>query len=173
MLVSENITRSLPLISLILSFLASVTMAQYGTAPRLDRQPLQIYSSGRTDEETSNTSPSSGTTTSPTSPFSNNLHGIGKSEGDEEQCPGPEKTDPVKENTKSGKEKRKRSRVTPEQLVHLENYFEMDRSPTAARRKDISEILGMQERQTQIWFQNRCVPIFAINLIHRDSNPNT
>ncbi|KAI0297283.1 hypothetical protein B0F90DRAFT_920085 [Multifurca ochricompacta] len=31
----------------------------------------------------------------------------------------------------------------------------MDRSPTAARRREISELLGMQERQTQIWFQNR------------------
>lgn len=53
------------------------------------------------------------------------------------------------------KEKRKRSRVTPEQLVHLERFFSVDRSPTAARRKEISELLGMQERQTQIWFQNR------------------
>ncbi|KAH9958550.1 hypothetical protein BC827DRAFT_553262 [Russula dissimulans] len=53
------------------------------------------------------------------------------------------------------KEKRKRSRVTPDQLVHLERFFSMDRSPTAARRREISELLGMQERQTQIWFQNR------------------
>ena len=51
--------------------------------------------------------------------------------------------------------KRKRSRVTPEQLAHLERFFAADRSPTAARRKEISELLGMQERQTQIWFQNR------------------
>ena len=51
--------------------------------------------------------------------------------------------------------KRKRSRVTPEQLVHLERIFAQDRSPTAAKRKEISELLGMQERQTQIWFQNR------------------
>jgi regulatory protein PHO2 len=64
-------------------------------------------------------------------------------------------------NTGSGRsmgterEKRKRSRVTPDQLVHLERYFSMDRSPTAARRREISELLGMQERQTQIWFQNR------------------
>lgn len=58
------------------------------------------------------------------------------------------------------KEKRKRSRVTPEQLVHLERFFAMDRSPTAARRKEISESLGMQERQTQIWFQNRYVRLF-------------
>ena len=55
------------------------------------------------------------------------------------------------------REKRKRSRVTPEQLAHLERLFAVDRSPTAARRKEISEMLGMQERQTQIWFQNRCV----------------
>ncbi|TDL25460.1 hypothetical protein BD410DRAFT_886653 [Rickenella mellea] len=54
-----------------------------------------------------------------------------------------------------GKEKRKRSRVTPEQLAHLERFFAADRSPTAIRRREISDILGMQERQTQIWFQNR------------------
>ncbi|KAH8117738.1 hypothetical protein DFH11DRAFT_855113 [Phellopilus nigrolimitatus] len=53
------------------------------------------------------------------------------------------------------REKRKRSRVTPEQLTHLERFFAADRSPTAARRREISELLGMQERQTQIWFQNR------------------
>lgn len=56
------------------------------------------------------------------------------------------------------REKRKRSRVTPEQLAHLERIFAVDKSPTAAKRKEISEMLGMQERQTQIWFQNRCVP---------------
>ncbi|KDQ15814.1 hypothetical protein BOTBODRAFT_273374 [Botryobasidium botryosum FD-172 SS1] len=51
--------------------------------------------------------------------------------------------------------KRKRSRVNPDQLTQLERIFAVDRSPTAARRKEISELLGMQERQTQIWFQNR------------------
>ena len=61
----------------------------------------------------------------------------------------------TKSSSSDLKEKRKRSRVTPEQLVHLERYFAMDRSPTAGRRKEISESLGMQERQTQIWFQNR------------------
>lgn len=55
------------------------------------------------------------------------------------------------------KEKRKRSRVTPEQLVQLERLFLLDRSPPAARRREISDHLGMHERQTQIWFQNRCV----------------
>ncbi|KAH9941363.1 hypothetical protein B0H21DRAFT_697043 [Amylocystis lapponica] len=53
------------------------------------------------------------------------------------------------------REKRRRSRVTPEQLLHLEQYFATDRSPTGARRKEIGDLLGMHERQTQIWFQNR------------------
>ncbi|TFY51989.1 hypothetical protein EVJ58_g10264 [Rhodofomes roseus] len=53
------------------------------------------------------------------------------------------------------REKRKRSRVTPEQLTQLESFFVANRSPTAARRKEISDMLGMTERQTQIWFQNR------------------
>jgi len=52
-------------------------------------------------------------------------------------------------------QKRKRSRVTPDQLSYLERMFSVDRSPTAAKRKEISETLGMNERQTQIWFQNR------------------
>ncbi|KAG8970547.1 hypothetical protein FRC03_006676 [Tulasnella sp. 419] len=51
--------------------------------------------------------------------------------------------------------KRKRSRVTPEQLSYLERVFAIDPSPGAVRRKEISELLGMGERQTQIWFQNR------------------
>ncbi|KAJ4479947.1 hypothetical protein J3R30DRAFT_2558457 [Lentinula aciculospora] len=58
-------------------------------------------------------------------------------------------------SSRRAREKRKRSRVTPEQLIHLERYFSVDRSPTAARRREISDLLGMQERQTQIWFQNR------------------
>lgn len=68
---------------------------------------------------------------------------------------------------KADKEKRKRSRVTPEQLVHLERFFSIDRSPTAARRKEISDTLGMQERQTQIWFQNR-----SVSASLRDPAPN-
>lgn len=56
---------------------------------------------------------------------------------------------------KNRPEKRKRSRVTPEQLVELEKEFAINRTPTGAQRKAISDRLGMQERQTQIWFQNR------------------
>ncbi|CAE6412311.1 unnamed protein product [Rhizoctonia solani] len=86
-------------------------------------------------------------------------------EADDEQKPssiGPQRVrsatlgSPTTSTTaRANLQKRKRSRVTPEQLAHLERVFATDRSPTAARRKEISEQLGMQERQTQIWFQNR------------------
>lgn len=51
--------------------------------------------------------------------------------------------------------KRKRGRVNPTQLAYLERAYTADRSLDAARRKEISQKLGMDERQTQIWFQNR------------------
>jgi hypothetical protein len=51
--------------------------------------------------------------------------------------------------------KRKRSRVNPEQFVELEREFAINRTPTSSQRKAIAERLGMNERQTQIWFQNR------------------
>ncbi|KAI0714401.1 hypothetical protein C8T65DRAFT_738653 [Cerioporus squamosus] len=56
---------------------------------------------------------------------------------------------------RAAKQRRKRSRVNPEQLLKLEEFFAADNSPTSARRKDIAQQLGMDERQTQIWFQNR------------------
>lgn len=88
--------------------------------------------------------------------FPQGLVSEGDSPHDEDKSSGQRSS-----SAKSDKEKKKRTRVTPEQLVHLERYFAMDRNPTAARRKDISELLGMQERQTQIWFQNRYVTFFA------------
>ncbi|KAI0636183.1 hypothetical protein C8Q77DRAFT_1155895 [Trametes polyzona] len=54
-----------------------------------------------------------------------------------------------------GKQRRKRSRTTPEQLAKLEEYFAADQSPTSSRRREIARELGLDERQTQIWFQNR------------------
>ncbi|CAE6431853.1 unnamed protein product [Rhizoctonia solani] len=94
-------------------------------------------------------------------------------EADDEQKPssiGPQRVrsatlgSPTTSTTaRANLQKRKRSRVTPEQLAHLERVFATDRSPTAARRKEISEQLGMQERQTQIWFQNRYNPPLFIS----------
>ena len=81
-----------------------------------------------------------------------------------EPASGPQRSRPASViSGREEKEKRKRSRVTPEQLVHLERFFAVDRSPTAARRKEISDLLGMQERQTQIWFQNRSAPTSICN----------
>jgi hypothetical protein len=51
--------------------------------------------------------------------------------------------------------KRKRSRVSAQQLAFLERVFAKERSPTAIKRKELAEQLGMNERQTQVWFQNR------------------
>ena len=46
--------------------------------------------------------------------------------------------------------KRKRSLVMLVQLAHLEHVFAKDRSPTAVKRKELAEVLGMNERQTQV-----------------------
>jgi len=71
--------------------------------------------------------------------------------------------------------KRKRGRVNPAQLAYLERAYTADRSLDATRRKEISQKLGMDERQTQIWFQNRRAK--AKLLAHRakegGGDPNT
>ena len=60
---------------------------------------------------------------------------------------------------KDDRERRKRNRVTPEQLVQLETAFSKDRSPTSTERRELSNRIGMAERAVQIWFQNRSVNI--------------
>jgi hypothetical protein len=60
---------------------------------------------------------------------------------------------------KDDRERRKRNRVTPEQLVQLETAFSKDRSPTSTERRELSTRIGMAERAVQIWFQNRSVNI--------------
>lgn len=61
--------------------------------------------------------------------------------------------------SKEDRERRKRNRVTPEQLVQLETAFSKDRSPTSTERRELSNRIGMAERAVQIWFQNRSVNI--------------
>ncbi|KJA23018.1 hypothetical protein HYPSUDRAFT_612848 [Hypholoma sublateritium FD-334 SS-4] len=123
-------------------------MAQHDMFTPYSRASLGVDSMGsQTDDESSNPSPAAD---SPRNPFPKNTGIDGKLQDRNASPSGlPDAA------AKPEKEKRKRSRVTPEQLVHLERFFVIDRSPTAARRRDISELLGMQERQTQIWFQNR------------------
>lgn len=53
--------------------------------------------------------------------------------------------------------KKKRSRITKEQLVHLERFFAADSNPTTARRREISLQIEIPERQVRVWFQNRYI----------------
>lgn len=130
-----------------------------------ERKPhgvFQTESSASSPDSSANLSP---ITTSLSREDSTPLTPDGDFDATREPTFGPQRTvscTKSKGDKESDKEKRKRSRVTPEQLVHLERFFSIDRSPTAIRRKEISELLGMQERQTQIWFQNRSVAAFAL-----------
>ncbi|KAF5359643.1 hypothetical protein D9756_003181 [Leucocoprinus leucothites] len=51
--------------------------------------------------------------------------------------------------------KKKRGRLTKEQLAQLERLFAVDCSPTVVRRREIALQVGCPERQIQVWFQNR------------------
>lgn len=111
------------------------------------------------DASTSQSPRASATSQSPSTPVddsrpSSSGSDLPKSEEEKAPALGPIRTESTAHNRKE-RERRKRSRVTPDQLVHLEQFFAVERSPTATRRKEISDMLGMEERQTQVWFQNR------------------
>ena len=69
---------------------------------------------------------------------------------------------------KDDRERRKRNRVTPEQLIQLEAAFSKDRSPTSTERRELSNRIGMAERAVQIWFQNR-----SVDFLHFLTSKNT
>ena len=73
---------------------------------------------------------------------------------------------------KDDRERRKRNRVTPEQLVQLEAAFTKDRSPTSTERRELSNRIGMAERAVQIWFQNRSVNITQILHLNKRIQPS-
>ena len=62
------------------------------------------------------------------------------------------------------KQHRKPSCANPGQLLKLEECFAADNSPTSACCRDIARELGMDERQTQILFQNRFVSLCVLHL---------
>ncbi|KAF7975733.1 hypothetical protein HWV62_8711 [Athelia sp. TMB] len=141
--------------------MASESYATYHHPRRapLHLEPTSFQRAPREGSQSSESSPISATA-SPVTPLGREdsvpLTPVdGEFEATREPTSGPQRSSKSKVDKDGEKEKRKRSRVTPEQLVHLERFFSIDRSPTAVRRKEISELLGMQERQTQIWFQNR------------------
>jgi regulatory protein PHO2 len=126
------------------------------TSTRRENYDESIASSPEPTEQTR--SPDLNLTSTRSSPLGSDSELL-SFDDEKEPASGPQRLRAVSNastGTKGEKEKRKRSRVTPEQLVHLERFFAVDRSPPAARRREISERLGMHERQTQIWFQNRC-----------------
>lgn len=51
--------------------------------------------------------------------------------------------------------KPKRTRATGEALDFLKKEFETNPNPTSQRRKKISELTGLPEKNVRIWFQNR------------------
>jgi regulatory protein PHO2 len=144
-------------------------MTQSDIFSRYSRASLSLDSVGsQTDDESSNPSPASATATdSPVNgfPASGSTPPQGgndiKLEGESHpSSPLGGLQSVATPGMKAGREKRKRSRVTSEQLAHLERAFQAERSPTAHDRRVLSAFLGMHERQTQIWFQNRRVTPF-------------
>lgn len=135
--------------------------AAYVAQDELPRHPLHCENPHVTSD--CSLSPVSSSAQSPVTagairPSSASLSDSNEADSSKVPSSGPQRSKSISGvGAKWEREKRKRSRVTPEQLIHLERFFSMDRSPTAARRKEISDLLGMQERQTQIWFQNRSV----------------
>lgn len=63
----------------------------------------------------------------------------------------------ISESSSHEAPKKKRSRITKEQLVHLERFFVADSNPTTARRREISLQIEIPERQVRVWFQNRYI----------------
>lgn len=51
--------------------------------------------------------------------------------------------------------KPKRTRATGEALDILKKEFDMNPNPTSQRRKKLSELTGLPEKNVRIWFQNR------------------
>ncbi|KAJ1727214.1 hypothetical protein LPJ61_004693 [Coemansia biformis] len=61
----------------------------------------------------------------------------------------------IKEPSTSEPKKAKRKRITPEQLKELTAVFDKTDTPTHDIREELSQKLGMTNREVQVWFQNR------------------
>ncbi|KAJ2760414.1 hypothetical protein IWQ57_006312, partial [Coemansia nantahalensis] len=61
----------------------------------------------------------------------------------------------IKEPSTSEPKKARRKRITPEQLKELTAVFETADTPTHDVREELSQKLGMTNREVQVWFQNR------------------
>lgn len=74
-------------------------------------------------------------------------------EGSNSQVSFPSSSLRTAQDKKSGKPKRMRARG--EALDILKREFEVNPSPTSQRRKKLSEMTGLPEKNVRIWFQNR------------------
>jgi len=63
--------------------------------------------------------------------------------------------DVVVEGPNSNLRRRGRQTYTRHQTLELEKEFKFNRYLTRRRRIELSQLLGLSERQIKIWFQNR------------------
>lgn len=121
------------------------------TSPTLVQRPPSVPATRTRSATTASSQPKKEHSPAPAQPdSSSSMTSPPKSSTQQSNSPTATTTSTAPTGGGSGTGKRKRSRVTPEQLAYLERVFAMDRSPGAAKRKEISELLGMQERQTQV-----------------------
>eukprot|EP01102_Stenamoeba_stenopodia_P006398 TRINITY_DN1752_c0_g1_i1.p1 TRINITY_DN1752_c0_g1~~TRINITY_DN1752_c0_g1_i1.p1 ORF type:complete len:306 (-),score=77.44 TRINITY_DN1752_c0_g1_i1:217-1134(-) len=68
-------------------------------------------------------------------------------------------------------ERKKRKRVTEEQLTVLETIFATDKMPDQKLRLQLAQRLGMSSRRVQIWFQNKRAKLKKANSNSPSSSP--
>jgi hypothetical protein len=66
--------------------------------------------------------------------------------------------------------KKKRQRISSEQLDLLEQTFETDKMPNQKKRIELASKLGMSMKRVQIWFQNRRAKLKRLSSIRSTSS---
>lgn len=140
---------------------------QYGEsfAPRFSTDEFNFLSPGKQDEQGNRDTESQGSGTVPLSGGDNMAHeslisgesyegGSNNEERGRGETSGSTGNQSSSVDSKKGS-KPKRTRATGETLDFLKQEFEANPNPTTQRRKKISELTGLPEKNVRIWFQNR------------------